>query len=334
MSIVTAPRAREALRQDARRRRPGPRRRPRARSSGSSARTAPARPPPCGSRSTLLVPDLRRCRDRRGVRTAGTPTMCSRVLGFMPESLRDQRRHRRSGSTWTSSPGAMASPAPDPPPDDRRPAGPGRPRPTSATLSSRALSRGMQQRLCLAHTLHLVHDPAVLVLDQPASGLDPRARIELRELLRELRSPGRDDPHLVPHILPELEELCTGPPSSTGDRSWRRAGSPTSSSGCVPAPCSGYGSWPMPRRSRRRSPGSATSSMSRPPSSLPTARSSLGSAGMTRRRALLGAAVGGGLSVVSFARAASDLEELFLQVTARDEALGIATPVAAVGATA
>jgi ABC-2 type transport system ATP-binding protein len=69
-----------------------------------------------------------------------------------------------------------------------------------------ALSRGMQQRLCLAHTL--VHDPSVLLLDEPASGLDPRARVELRELLRELRSLGKTIV-ISSHILPELEELCT-----------------------------------------------------------------------------------------------------------------------------
>ncbi|MFL5727318.1 MAG: ABC transporter ATP-binding protein [Chloroflexota bacterium] len=68
------------------------------------------------------------------------------------------------------------------------------------------LSRGMQQRLCLAHTL--VHDPQVLLLDEPASGLDPRARVELRELLRELRSLGKTIV-ISSHILPELEELCT-----------------------------------------------------------------------------------------------------------------------------
>ncbi len=70
-----------------------------------------------------------------------------------------------------------------------------------------ALSRGMQQRLCLAHAL--VHDPQVLLLDEPASGLDPRARAELRELLRELRSMGKTIV-ISSHILPELEELCTG----------------------------------------------------------------------------------------------------------------------------
>src|SRR3712207_6564992 len=68
------------------------------------------------------------------------------------------------------------------------------------------LSRGMQQRLCLAHTL--VHDPLVLLLDEPASGLDPRARVELRELLRELRALGKTI-LISSHILPELEELCT-----------------------------------------------------------------------------------------------------------------------------
>ena len=70
-----------------------------------------------------------------------------------------------------------------------------------------SLSRGMQQRLCLAHAL--VHDPQVLLLDEPASGLDPRARAELRELLRELRAMGKTIV-ISSHILPELEELCTG----------------------------------------------------------------------------------------------------------------------------
>lgn len=70
-----------------------------------------------------------------------------------------------------------------------------------------ALSRGMQQRLCLAHAL--VHDPAVLLLDEPASGLDPRARAELKELVRELSRMGKTIV-ISSHILPELAELCTG----------------------------------------------------------------------------------------------------------------------------
>ena len=70
-----------------------------------------------------------------------------------------------------------------------------------------SLSRGMRQRLCLAHTL--VHDPALLILDEPASGLDPRARVEMREILRELRAMGKTI-LVSSHILPELGEMCTG----------------------------------------------------------------------------------------------------------------------------
>jgi ABC-2 type transport system ATP-binding protein len=69
-----------------------------------------------------------------------------------------------------------------------------------------SLSRGMKQRLCLARTL--AHDPAVLILDEPASGLDPRARIEIRELLRELQAMGKTI-FLSSHILLEVAEICT-----------------------------------------------------------------------------------------------------------------------------
>ena len=68
-----------------------------------------------------------------------------------------------------------------------------------------ALSRGMQQRLQLARVL--IHDPKVLVLDEPASGLDPRARIEIRELLCELKRMGKTI-MISSHILSELEEMC------------------------------------------------------------------------------------------------------------------------------
>ncbi len=68
------------------------------------------------------------------------------------------------------------------------------------------LSRVMQQRLGLARTL--VHDPKVLILDEPASGLDPRARVEIREVLRELQRMGKTI-LLSSHILSELETLCT-----------------------------------------------------------------------------------------------------------------------------
>jgi len=69
-----------------------------------------------------------------------------------------------------------------------------------------SLSRGMQQRLGLARTL--VHDPQVLILDEPASGLDPRARIEIREILRELQRMGKTI-LLSSHILSELQSVCT-----------------------------------------------------------------------------------------------------------------------------
>ncbi len=69
-----------------------------------------------------------------------------------------------------------------------------------------SLSRGMQQRLSLARVL--LHDPKVLLLDEPASGLDPRARIEIRELLKELRNMGKTI-IISSHILHELAELCS-----------------------------------------------------------------------------------------------------------------------------
>ncbi len=69
-----------------------------------------------------------------------------------------------------------------------------------------SLSRGMKQRLCLARSL--VHNPDLLILDEPASGMDPRARIEMKEILRTLKSMGKTI-IVSSHILPELAELCT-----------------------------------------------------------------------------------------------------------------------------
>ena len=68
-----------------------------------------------------------------------------------------------------------------------------------------SLSRGMTQRLGLARVL--MHDPKVLILDEPASGLDPRARIEIRTLLKELRKTGKTI-MVSSHILPELSNVC------------------------------------------------------------------------------------------------------------------------------
>ena len=74
-----------------------------------------------------------------------------------------------------------------------------------ATAEVNSLSRGMQQRLSIARVL--LHDPKVLLMDEPASGLDPRARIEIRELLKELKRMGKTI-IISSHILPELGDLC------------------------------------------------------------------------------------------------------------------------------
>ena len=74
-----------------------------------------------------------------------------------------------------------------------------------ANAEVNGLSRGMSQRLSIARVL--LHDPKVLLLDEPASGLDPRARIEIRELLKELRRMGKTIV-ISSHILHELSELC------------------------------------------------------------------------------------------------------------------------------
>src|SRR3954451_8485478 len=71
----------------------------------------------------------------------------------------------------------------------------------------KSLSKGMNQRVCLARAL--LHDPKVLILDEPAAGLDPRARIELRELIRVFSSQGKAI-LMSSHILTELSEICTG----------------------------------------------------------------------------------------------------------------------------
>lgn len=67
------------------------------------------------------------------------------------------------------------------------------------------LSRGMKQRLCLARAL--IHDPKLLILDEPASGMDPRARAEMKAILRSLKDMGKTV-LISSHILPELSEMC------------------------------------------------------------------------------------------------------------------------------
>jgi ABC-2 type transport system ATP-binding protein len=178
------------------------------------------------------------------------------------------------------------------------------------------LSRGMEQRLCLAHAL--VNDPKVLLLDEPASGLDPRARVELRELLRELRSLGKTI-LISSHILPELEELCTS--LAIVDRGQVLAQGRVSDIerrlrfGAV-------------LRVRLLLEGEALEAARDQFAADPDVASAsilddgtieLGFRGDDLASArLLAASVSAGMPIVSFARAASDLEELFLQVTAPD----------------
>jgi ABC-2 type transport system ATP-binding protein len=182
------------------------------------------------------------------------------------------------------------------------------------------LSRGMAQRLCLAHAL--VHDPQVLLLDEPASGLDPRARVELRELLRELRSLGKTIV-ISSHILPELEELCTS--VAIVDRGRLLAHGTVSDIerrlrfGAV-------------IRVRVLAEGDALEAARLWFGSDPQVASAtilhdgtieLGFKGDDEASArLLAASIGAALPIVSFSRAASDLEELFLQVTGQDDESG------------
>jgi ABC-2 type transport system ATP-binding protein len=180
------------------------------------------------------------------------------------------------------------------------------------------LSRGMQQRLCLAHTL--VHDPQVLLLDEPASGLDPRARVELRELLRELRSLGKTIV-ISSHILPELEELCTS--VAIVDRGQVLAQGRVADIerrlrvGAV-LRVRVLGEQPAREAARAHfaaQPDVASATL------LEDGTIEIGYRGDDAGTArLLASAIRADLAIVSFARAASDLEELFLQVTARDAA--------------
>ena len=174
------------------------------------------------------------------------------------------------------------------------------------------LSRGMQQRLCLAHAL--VHDPQVLLLDEPASGLDPRARVELRELLRELRSLGKTI-LISSHILPELEELCTsvaiidhgrvlasGRVEDIADRF--RVG------GVYRASVLGDDEKVVKAEQLFAAMTDVVSVVRRGGTLELALRGDENTAGT-----VLSGAIRGGIKMSSFAPAASDLEELFLQIT-------------------
>jgi ABC-2 type transport system ATP-binding protein len=179
-----------------------------------------------------------------------------------------------------------------------------------------SLSRGMQQRLCLAHAL--VHDPEVLLLDEPASGLDPRARVELRELLRELRTLGKTI-LISSHILPELEELCTS--VAIIDRGQVLAQGRVAEierrlrfGSVLRVRALLEGEALAAARERFAADADVASA-----TILEDGTIELGFRGDDAASArLLADAVAAGVPIVSFARAASDLEELFLQVTAPD----------------
>jgi ABC-2 type transport system ATP-binding protein len=180
------------------------------------------------------------------------------------------------------------------------------------------LSRGMQQRLCLAHAL--VHDPEVLLLDEPASGLDPRARVELRELLRELRSLGKTI-LISSHILPELEELCTS--VAIVDRGRVLAAGTIADIGqrlrvgeVLRVRVLG-GEWEAETaRAWFEARNDVASAMRDGSGEI-----EIGFRGdEAAAAALLAAAVRAKLSVVSYSPAATDLQELFLQVTDRADA--------------
>ncbi|MFN8620178.1 MAG: ABC transporter ATP-binding protein [Chloroflexota bacterium] len=190
-----------------------------------------------------------------------------------------------------------------------------------------ALSRGMQQRLCLAHAL--VHEPPLLLLDEPASGLDPRARVELRELLRELRAMGRTIV-VSSHILPELEELCTAVAIIDHGR--------VLASGRVDEIQGRFRQGSVARVSilggEEATVAAAAWFTGQPEAAgvelLPDGRIELALRGDAEAAAaLLARAVGGGLRVAAFAPAASDLEELFLQITAGEAHEGGEAGVAA-----
>ena len=187
------------------------------------------------------------------------------------------------------------------------------------------LSRGMQQRLCLAHAL--VHDPKVLLLDEPASGLDPRARVELRELLRELRTLGKTIV-ISSHILPELEELCTS--VAIVDRGRVLASGRIADieqrlrvGAVLRARVLAEGeALEAARDWFAGQPDVAASAI------LPDGTVELGFRGdEAGAAALLRAAIAADIPIATFSRAASDLEELFLQVTGQDEP--VLTPEAA-----
>jgi len=180
---------------------------------------------------------------------------------------------------------------------------------TQTQTAVMSLSRGMAQRLSLGRAL--LHDPAILVLDEPASGLDPRARIELRTLLHDLHQQGKTI-LISSHILSDLADLCThmlilergktiaydtlaNLTQATRQQSIQvHVLSETPTLGAI-ATAHGY--------TADQSPDDARCYTLR------------GSPAPAERAALLSALVGAGINVHSFAATESALEQAFLQMT-------------------
>lgn len=177
-----------------------------------------------------------------------------------------------------------------------------------------SLSRGMRQRLCLAHTL--VHDPELLILDEPASGLDPRARVEMREILRALAGMGKTI-LVSSHILPELGELCTSVGIIDHGRLLRsgRIDEIERSLRAAAVLRIDLLSDPEPVISQLGTDG-RVSSVLQVEGGIGTARLEVSfDGGPDEQAALLQTLVQGGHRVAGFSQATSDLEEIFLRVT-------------------
>ncbi|MCS0498908.1 ABC transporter ATP-binding protein [Protaetiibacter mangrovi] len=179
-----------------------------------------------------------------------------------------------------------------------------------ADRPTRVLSRGQKQRMSLARAL--VHDPRVLLLDEPASGLDPGARIALRVLLRRLAAEGRTIV-VSSHVLAELDELA--------DRAvFLEAGSTVSADRVEAARVAERG-WRIRAldaeglREALRAQGIDADRIVAEPQGLVVPL-----AGDERAAELLAALVGAGIRVVSFAPAVGDLEHTFLDLNSDGEA--------------
>ena len=195
-----------------------------------------------------------------------------------------------------------------------------------------SLSRGMQQRLCLAHAL--VHDPKVLLLDEPASGLDPRARVELRELLRELRVLGKTIV-ISSHILPELEELCTSVAIVDHGRvlasgTITEIGQKLRVGEVLHVRVLGDEAAIEAARSWFQGQADVASAATDGGGQI-----EIGFRGNeTGAASLLASAIRAKIAVASYSPAATDLQELFLQVTDRDAAAAVDPAAAGTGAAA